>query len=393
MNGNDKSGCKLIRNRGDRNTRTRPRVFATNNFPPDRDHVSPPTSRVFATQDRGSSPTSSGSLWQNGAWISSFPEETNTMSDQDFSPGFAIRKIALLFENRRWEDCALLINKLSMITLRTILSELPVDLIIDSVPSSLPIVEALYMRMYNSGDPSSFPSHNLHPEQLIGKLVKWMASFQGEYATKQTNSYEYYIPMVLRILQIISRSVPRIKQKVKSRERSLGKCMDSLGSHGLVDTSDIKLMNMHEALKTEFNRMSQQLRLAVSKLDELSLTQKALMGGGASRGSGPASHTKSSTLIGCSHTGSSHHKLHQLTQLEIQERLIKNKSLLNVVEPAMRNKYLANLIHTLDKRIEADKEVRFNYNRCPYFTKSRPLLIKLHPISLSPTPFLSNSAP
>ena len=336
MNGNEKPGCKLIRNRGERNTRTRPRVFATNNFPP----------------DRGSSPTSGSSLWQNGAWISSFPEETNTMSDQDFSPGFAIRKIALLFENRRWEDCALLINKLSMITLRTILPELPVDLIIDSVPSSLPIVEALYMRMYNPGDPSSFPSHNLHPEQLVGKLVKWMASFQGEYATKQTNSYEYYIPMVLRILQIISRSVPRIKQKVKSRERSLGKCVDSLGSHGLVDTSDIKLMNMHEALKTEFTCMSQQLRLAVSKLDELSLTQKTLMGGGASRGH--ASNIKSSTLI-----GSSHQKLLQLTQHEVQERLIKNKSLLNVVEPAMRNKYLANLIHTLDKRIEADKEVRF----------------------------------
>ena len=51
----------------------------------------------------------------------------------------------------------------------------------------------------------------------------------------------------------------------------------------------------------------------------------------------------------------------QVSKSGVQERLIKNKSLLNVVEPAMTNSYLAGLIQALEWRISYDKDVLFNF--------------------------------
>ncbi len=45
----------------------------------------------------------------------------------------------------------------------------------------------------------------------------------------------------------------------------------------------------------------------------------------------------------------------------MQERLIKNKSLYNVVDPALTNKYLQSLVATLDTRIQHDKAVLFHF--------------------------------
>ena len=48
---------------------------------------------------------------------------------------------------------------------------------------------------------------------------------------------------------------------------------------------------------------------------------------------------------------------------EIQERLIKNKSLLNAVEPALECQSLELLLGILQRRIELDKEVLFQFTQ------------------------------
>ena len=140
------AGRKVIKDRGEKTSRIRPRVVPITKETRAQPRVVPITENCYT----------SSNLWQNGVWISSFPEETSNMcsnhGDQDFSPGFALRRIALLFENRKWEDCAQLIDRLSLITLRTIIPELPVDVIMDIVPSSLPILEALYTKFHTPGD-------------------------------------------------------------------------------------------------------------------------------------------------------------------------------------------------------------------------------------------------
>ena len=57
---------------------------------------------------------------------------------------------------------------------------------------------------------------------------------------------------------------------------------------------------------------------------------------------------------------------------EIQERLIKNKTLLNVIEPSLENPSLEVLLGILQRRIELDKECLFQFNQ---LKKDRRLLM------------------
>ena len=202
------------------------------------------------------------------------------------------------------------------------------------------------------GDPEAFPSQYLHPEQLIGKVVRWLVTLHGDKASKQTNSHDYYVPMVQRILKVIVKVNPGIKRKLKQKQQSLNTCVEGLASHGLVDTSDTKLKNLHEALKSEIHRMIHQLRAAVQKLDDLSLTHRTMVL--SSRASTPAP------------SGASHQRLLQLTQFDIQERLIKNKSLFNVVEPAVSSK--VGNIFEFEKRFQNGNYFQIEkYNNGKYF--------------------------
>ena len=62
-------------------------------------------------------------------------------------------------------------------------------------------------------------------------------------------------------------------------------------------------------------------------------------------------------------TAQSHQRQLSLKASEIQERLIKNKTLLNVVEPTLENHSLEVLLGILQRRIELDKEVLFQFTQ------------------------------
>lgn len=59
----------------------------------------------------------------------------------------------------------------------------------------------------------------------------------------------------------------------------------------------------------------------------------------------------------------SHQRLLSMKQSEIQERLIKNKTLLNVVEPTLTNHSLDLFLGILQRRIELDKEALFQFSQ------------------------------
>ena len=290
----------------------------------------------------------SWTYWQEGPWAEGFPDETLTMDVTDISPGFAIRKMALLYENGQYGECTALVRRLSPITLKTIVPELPVELLVESLPHSVPVLEALYSRFYQA-DPAHFPAQYLLPERVVSGLVRWIATMEGPQSTTNTyyTNYESIIPYAQSIIRTISLVQPAVRRKLRQRRRGLVDCAESLGDHGLVDTSDSKLMNLHDALKIEFNKMIQQLKGAIMKLETVSFSQRLPIRTSLSKGGAPS--------------GASHQRLLQLTHTEVQERLIKNKSLLNVVEPAMSNSYLAGLIQTLEGRIDADKGILFHF--------------------------------
>ena len=146
-------------------------------------------------------------------------------------------------------------------------------------------------------------------------------------------------------------SEPSLKKQLYSKKRALDRAIEGMGHHGLVGTSDDTLMNLHEALKLEFERVIQQYKTAVHKLEDLALAKnKEPVTRSLSQGPAP--------------TNSSHQRLLSLRQDEIQERLIKNKTLLNAIEPcSFTNHALQILLGILQKRIDYDKEVLFQFTQ------------------------------
>ena len=128
------------------------------------------------------------------------------------------------------------------------------------------------------------------------------------------------------------------------------KAIEGLGQHGMVGTEDEQLMNLHKALKLEFEKAERTYNEAIAKLEQLSLLQSGKNSKGTISG-------KAAPIA------QSHQRQLSLKSDEIQERLIKNKSLLNVVEPTLENTSLEVLLGILQKRIELDKECLFQYTQ------------------------------
>lgn len=67
---------------------------------------------------------------------------------KDYDPSFALRKIAMLYENDRREDVIKIISNLAIDTLLEIYTEFPIDLFLDSIPQSLGILDCLMSRIF-----------------------------------------------------------------------------------------------------------------------------------------------------------------------------------------------------------------------------------------------------
>ena len=58
---------------------------------------------------------------------------------------------------------------------------------------------------------------------------------------------------------------------LSERKKSLQKAIEGLGQHGMVGTSDEKLMNLHDALKLEFEKVQRSYIEALEQLENLAL--------------------------------------------------------------------------------------------------------------------------
>ena len=148
---------------------------------------------------------------------------------------------------------------------------------------------------------------------------------------------------------------PRLRRVLAERKRALMKAVEGLGQHGMVGTSDEQMMNLHAALKLEFEKSQKAYANGVTKLEALSLVDPGSSKGAAG---GKGTVTGKSAPI-----AQSHQRQLSLKACEIQERLIKNKSLLNVVEPTLENTPLEVLLGILQQRIELDKECLFQFTQ------------------------------
>ena len=287
------------------------------------------------------------------------------MAIPDSSPRLALQRILMLYENGEHREAAAFMRRLSFQTFRQVLPHLPADIFIESMPHSLPILEALYAKLFlggNNGLDNSLlgRANSLRPEAVVWQLVKFFAGQEADGAGLAGQMrWEFCGPFISsckRLLKVLLAGEPRAKRVLAERKKSLMKAIEGLGQHGMVGTSDEQLMSLHDALKLEFQKVQKSYEEALKKLEGMSLVNK---------------DSNESNKVGTISAASgkkapiaqSHQRQLSLKSVEIQERLIKNKTLLNVVEPTLENTSLEVLLGILQQRIELDKECLFQFTQ------------------------------
>ncbi|RUS81293.1 hypothetical protein EGW08_010935, partial [Elysia chlorotica] len=279
-------------------------------------------------------------VWRQVRWAESFPDESLAMDTVDLTPTFATRKIAMLFDRRKFTECAALVARLNGITITSILTEIPVEMLHNALPASLPILEALYEKVYRNSE-SDFPTGQLMTDQLVKRLVTLFAwQHQAESSNDARQMSAAQMISCRTIIRIVLCVEPDFRNVVRQRKRAVDRCVRNMGRHGLVDSSGGKLMTLHDALKVELEKVVILYRCALQKLDSHHVT--------ASLTSGPAPKE------------ASHQRMMQVCRADVQDRIIKNKTLFNLVEPAVSGQYLRKLITILEKRIDYDKVLLFH---------------------------------
>lgn len=121
--------------------------------------------------DRSSRANVQKLTWRNSNWVRGYSEShLDSMTIADVSPTVAMKKILVLYEKQQFREAANFINRLHRSTFKSILDELPVDMFIEAVPESLPILEALYTKVFLS-DGLNFPMKILRPESVIMQIA------------------------------------------------------------------------------------------------------------------------------------------------------------------------------------------------------------------------------
>ena len=272
------------------------------------------------------------------------------------SPRLALQRILYLYENGEHREAANFMRRLNFTTFKTILPSLPADIFIESMPHSLPILEALYAKLFlqsKANDNLICRANSLRPEAVVWQLVKFFASQEEELQPAGQMRWEFCGPFISsckRLLTVLLAAEPRARRVLHERKKALMKAIEGLGQHGLVGTSEGGLVYLHLALKQEFDKVRRLYEGALEKLENL-----ALLNNGANK--------QIQTIGHKAPIAQSHQRQLSLKASEIQERLIKNKTLLNVIEPTLENTSLEVLLGILQQRIELDKECLFQFTQ------------------------------
>nr|XP_054766583.1 uncharacterized protein LOC129273555 isoform X1 [Lytechinus pictus] len=304
--------------------------------------------RQRRTKRRAPVPNNQSGPWRDSSWVQSFSSQGPSPlgNPQDLNPAFALRKIVLLLEKEKYVDVSQLINQLNNVTIKSVLHELPIHTFIENIPDSLVAVESLYSKLFVL-DPESFPVEKLAIEATVFQIVRHLALADSmldggsHEANNETNK------SIRNILQIVLFVKPDIVSVVHARKKMMDNALQGIGEHSLVKVAG-SLMNLHDGLKIEFEKTTASYKTAIQQLEQLSL-------------SNPKPVTLKS-FANRSLPSANHQVLMTYTEGEIQERLFKNKTVLNAVESNMTSQ-LPHLIQNLKERIENDKNALLAFGR------------------------------
>ncbi|XP_053975480.1 uncharacterized protein LOC128874610 [Hylaeus volcanicus] len=253
--------------------------------------------------------------------------------DEGSNPRMALRRLLRLYEGRQYREAAGFLMKLPHYTLKATLPDIPVDLLIETLPHSLSLLEALYSRLLelNVSD-----TKILRVEQVLWRIVHLISISQDHFRLR----------IWCKLLVSLGRLAPNARNMLMARKRALERAVEGLGKHGLVaspQTGNLEnggasnLLPLPVALKEELENRIDAYKLAVHKIESFGKNARTHK---ADQGVQAASHQRQLSL----------------KYSEIQQRLIDNQSLLNTLEKAGDPSGLESLLSELKRRVEQDKE-------------------------------------
>ncbi|XP_076758447.1 uncharacterized protein LOC143427851 [Xylocopa sonorina] len=253
--------------------------------------------------------------------------------DEGSNPRMALRRLLRLYEGRQYREAAGFLMKLPHYTLKATLPDIPVDLLIETLPHSLSLLEALYSRLLelNVND-----AKILRLEQVLWRVVHLISTSQDHFRLR----------IWRKLLVSLNRLAPNARGILTNRKRALERAVEGLGKHGLVascqqnnseNVAAANLVPLPVALKDHLEGRIEAYKLAVHKIESFAKHARAHK---ADQGVQAASHQRQLFL----------------RYSEIQQRLIDNQSLLNTLEKAGDPSTLESLLAELKRRVEQDKE-------------------------------------
>ncbi|XP_034939668.1 uncharacterized protein [Chelonus insularis] len=282
-------------------------------------------------------------VWSENGYNTRYPGyDANFIEDVEvMNPRTALRRLLRLYEGRQYREAASFVSKLPRCTLGATLPDIPVDLVIETLPRSLALLESLYSRLpeLDNVKPEEL-ARLLRVEQLLWKVVHLISLGQDQHRVRIWS----------KLLLAISRVSPNIRKLLIARKKALDDTIEGLGKHGLIPCSikyedkrvgqptESQLLPLSAKLKEELEARIDAYKLALHKIENL--------GKDAVRRSKGDPHGLRSA---------SHQRLLSLKYSEVQQRLIDNQSLLNTLEKAS-GRNLEELSNELARRVEQDKE-------------------------------------
>lgn len=186
-----------------------------------------------------------------------------------------------LYEGRQYREAANFLTKLPRCTLASTLTDFPVDLVIETLPRSLSLLEALYSRLPELGLNNNNSNNNnreiqqdelsrlLRVEQLLWKVVHLISVCQDQQRIK----------IWTKLITYISHVYPNTRKLLVNRKKALDETIEGLGKHGPIPCQitsedkrsghqqDTKLLPLTAKFKDELETMIDAYKLALHKID------------------------------------------------------------------------------------------------------------------------------
>lgn len=278
------------------------------------------------------------------------PEKDETLATSP-STVMILHKIKLLFESNKFDECALMIRRLSSSVVESLLPELPVVDFIDAIPQSFVILDALCSKASLLGPNYPLATH-LRPKLLVTYVVRWVSGLKdcSERNGAPQKPFDHYRPVLKRLFTVLTLIHPTLKDELRARQATLEKCQHGLGQHGPVSSplDSTKTTTIHDALKNACIQTIQNMKTVLHKLDDVGPSHVNRIRVPLQRDSAPVS--------------ASHQRQVQVTLKEVENRLILNKTLLDAVEASATSVcgLFDEMLGSLRRRIDSDKEVLFS---------------------------------